>query len=390
MSGALLTLFAVRSRAEVWLLFAVMTAYGLSLVLIDAGESAVLQGGVPPPLQGPLNGVRMSVQEGMKLVAPLAGALLFTVAGGRSVAALSAAALLGAGFLYTRVHYGETKAARETGLLAQTVDGLRHLFADRALWTVVLIAAVAVGLSGLGAAASLEVITLDLHRAPAFAGVTGSAQGAGSILGGLIGGALLSRFGERLIAVAGSALTALGTLGLCIPALPVTLGARVTIGVGLPWTVVAAFTAVQRRTNPALIGQVAANTGTLVFAPVAVTTAIGAALITVIDHRLVLALAAALTLAAALALGRRNRTDLLDGGVDAALPRGAVAGKNPGHAESGEPVEGGERLLRVIGERGGLGAPPAGQHVAGGQRVTDEDGSRHRHVDGDAARRVTR
>jgi MFS family permease len=301
MAGLLVTLVAVRSSSWVWLIFVVMIAYGASLVLIDAGESAMVQSAVDSDRRGGLNSARMSIQEGMKLIAPLAGAALFTWTGGPSVALLAAACLLGAALLYTRVHCGQpTPVGSEPGLWRQTWEGIRFLLHEAQIRPVVLLAAVAMAATGLTTGASLLVIVGDLHRAPPFAGVLGTAQGAGSIVGGLVGGTVLRRLGEYRLTVLGATLSAVGILGLCIPVTAVVLSARVVVGIGLPWTIVAAFTAVQHYTSEALIGRVAASAGTLVFAPVALTISAGAGLITILDHRAVLAIAAGSILLACL------------------------------------------------------------------------------------------
>ena len=58
--------------------------------------------------------------------------------------------------------------------------------------------------------------------------------------------------------------------------------------------------------------------------------------------------------------------------------------------ELGEPVEGCQGLCRLVGEGCGLRALVAGEHMAGGERVSDEYGIHCGHVYGDAARRVPR
>ncbi len=302
MGMLLLTLIAVRGRAELWLIFGVMLGYGTSLTLIDAGESAIVQAVVPAGSLGRINSLRISIQEGMKLVAPLVGAALFTWAGGSAVAVLAAVALLVSAGCYALVHVGRSPARpRVGGLVRDTVDGLRFLFGQPTLRTVVVVAAVAVGLSGLGTAASFVVITADLHRPPAFAGVLAAAQGAGSILGGLVCPRMVERRGEQSTAGWGATLFAAGTAALCLPwTVTVALG-RLLTGVGLPWTVIAAFTAVQRRTGEEMIGRAAASAGTAIFAPVAATISLGAWLVTVLDHRVVLLAAAGGTLVAAAA-----------------------------------------------------------------------------------------
>ncbi|MBV1852706.1 MFS transporter [Catellatospora sp. NEAU-YM18] len=145
-------------------------------------------------------------------------------------------------------------------------------------------------------------MTDDLRRPAAFAGVLSGAQGAGSIAGGLLCGWLLQRRGEAFTCWWGAVLSALGAVTQCLPMIGVVTAGRVLIGAGLPWTVIAAVTAVQRYTPGNLIGRVAAGANTAVFAPTALTIALGAGAISVVDHRAVLVAAAALTVVTALAL----------------------------------------------------------------------------------------
>jgi MFS family permease len=278
----------------VWLIFVVMTAYGAAEVLIDAGESAIVQAVVPAERLGGLNSLRMSIQEGMKLVAPLAGAALFAWTGGSAVAGLAALCLLVATQLYRMVHFRQATVRARRPVWRESWDGLAQLFRQPVVRDVVLGTAVAVAASGLGNAAAFVVLTRDLHRSPAFAGVLAAAQGFGSILGGLAGGRLLDRFGEHRVAAIGCLLAAAGSLAQCVPVTGVVAVARIAGGIGLPWTVVAAFTAVQRYTDPAMIGRVAASATTLVFAPLTLTITAGAVLIAVADHRLPLVMGAVL------------------------------------------------------------------------------------------------
>jgi hypothetical protein len=283
-----------------------MAGYGAAEVLIDAGESAIVQAVVPAEHLGGLNSLRMSVQEGLKLIAPLAGAALFAWTGGPVVAGLAALCLLGAAQLYRMVHFRQTIAGPRQALWRESRDGLAHLFRHPVVRDVVLGVAVAVAASGLGNAAAFVVLTRDLHRSPAFAGVLATAQGLGSIVGGLAGGRLLDRFGEHRVAAIGCLLGAAGSLAQCIPVTAVVALGRVAGGVGLPWTVVAAFTAVQRYTDPAMIGRVAASATTLVFAPLTLTISAGAGLIAIADHRLPLIIGAAAGLLVAAVLLRRR------------------------------------------------------------------------------------
>jgi MFS family permease len=90
LAALLLTLFTVQSPGRLWLLFVVLLGYGAAGVVHDAAESALLTSAVGPERLGDLNGLRTTAAEGMKLVAPLSGAGLYTALGGPAVACLDA------------------------------------------------------------------------------------------------------------------------------------------------------------------------------------------------------------------------------------------------------------------------------------------------------------
>jgi MFS family permease len=291
MAAALLVLFAVRSAAEVWLVYAVMLGYGVTHVLLDAGEAALLPAALPAAALGEVNGTRMSAQEGTKLIAPLAGAGLFAMAGGPSVAGLAAASLTVSAGLYALIRAREAREPSRPG--GQIRVGIQFLWGLRKLRGTVLIGSMAVGMSGLVTASGYAVVDEGLHRPAAFLGVLTASQGAGSVLGGLLTARLLARRGERWVARAGACLFAAGLVVRCLPWTPVVLAGSVLGGIGLPATVIAAMTAVQRLTPPALLGRVAATATTLVFASPAFGIPLGAALVLVLDYRVVMLAAAA-------------------------------------------------------------------------------------------------
>ena len=77
------------------------------------------------------------------------------------------------------------------------------------------------------------------------------------------------------------------------------VASSLVIGVGLPWTVVAAMTAVQRRTPDDLIGRVAATANSLIFATPAFAVPAGAGLLLIVDYRVPIVVAAVVSLLAA-------------------------------------------------------------------------------------------
>jgi len=269
-------------------------------VLCDAAEAGLVVTAVPAGLRGDFNGLRMTVNEAMKLLAPLAGAGLFLRWGGGAVALLDAATFVLAALAFTALRIREEPPAPAAGgWREQTAQGVRALRGDPPLLRLVGAGAAAMLLSGISSAAVYELADAGLHRPPAFVGVLYAVQGAGSIVAGTMAGAAMRRMPERAFAAAGLLLFTAGAAARAVPSLPVVLAGTLAIGVGLPWVIVAAFTAVQQRTEPALVGRVAAAAGTVVFAPTAVAAALGAVLVALVDYRLQLAAVGAAGAAAA-------------------------------------------------------------------------------------------
>ncbi|CAL9402259.1 hypothetical protein SUDANB146_05023 [Streptomyces sp. enrichment culture] len=112
----LLTLCAVDAPEELWLLHAVLFAYGAAGAVHDAAESALVADAVDSSLLADFNGLRTAADEGMKLLVPPAGAALRTACGGPGVAVLDAASFLVAALVYGSLRVrGERPAPRRSG-----------------------------------------------------------------------------------------------------------------------------------------------------------------------------------------------------------------------------------------------------------------------------------
>ncbi|GAA0478520.1 MFS transporter [Paractinoplanes deccanensis] len=351
LGAILLTLLTVHSAAGVWLIFAVLLVRGVSYVVIDAGETAILPSALPMSMLGDVNGWRSSAQEGMKLVAPLAGAGLYAWRGAVPVILLSAAMPLFTAACYAALRVGRPTAtpdrpgdsgggpreahgrpgnsggglhaangrpgksgggAREArgrpgdssgglpgadgrpgdsrgGLRgadgrsgdsrAGLREGLRALFGIAAVRTPVVVAAVAIGMSGLCNAAVLAHLVHDLGLPSTRLGFLATAQGAGSIAGGLVVGRVLARSSPVRVAALGAVVFAGGCLSWALPWWPAMIAGSVLVGVGLPWALIAGITAVQTRTPEHLLGRVGATANTVMFGPVALGIPAGSVLV---------------------------------------------------------------------------------------------------------------
>ncbi|MCX5133931.1 MFS transporter [Streptomyces sp. NBC_01281] len=291
LAALLPVLYAVDGRGGLWILFGVLLVYGAVGVVQDAAESALLATVLDGRLLGDFNGLRMTANEGMKLVAPLAGAGLYAAYGGPRVALLDAATFALAAGVYALLRVRETPTSGEAGptgsLRARTAEGVRHLRSHPGLWPLVLAGGTTMLFAGINGA-TVYAVAEGLGHSPAYVGLLYVAQGAGSVAVGPASGTLLRRLGERRFAACGIALTAVAVTLRAVPVDAVALACSVGVGVGLPCVLVAAFTAVQRETPAELLGRASASLNTLLYAPNAVGLALGAGLVELVDLRVLL------------------------------------------------------------------------------------------------------
>ncbi|WP_328739784.1 MFS transporter [Streptomyces erythrochromogenes] len=305
MAVLLPALCLVDSAGRVWLLFAVLLVYGICGTLHEAAEAALVAKAVDVRLLGDFNGLRMTAGESMKLLAPLAGAALFTRFGGASVALLDAVTFaLAAGlFVLLRVDRDATeRVGPRAGGLAQALEGGRQLWGSPVLRPLVAAAAAVMFLAGINGAVVYAVADDVLGRTPAYVGVLYAVQGAGSVLSGLVAGPLLRRMPVRVFTAAGTALFALGCGGRALPSEAAALVGSALIGAGLPCVLIAALTTVQREVPDSVVGRTAATANTLVFVPNALALALGAGLVALVDVTLLLPVLTAVGLAVSLLL----------------------------------------------------------------------------------------
>lgn len=307
MAAVLPLLLWVTSADRVWLLFAVLVLYGAQGAVHDAAEQALLSTGFDKERLGSVNGWRMTANESMKLIAPLTAAGLFARYGGGPVALLDAASFALAAGAFAAMRVREERpvpVARERGTWRrETAEGVRLLAASPVLRPLVATGSFTMLLAGVNGAAVWAVVD-GLGRPVAYAGVLYAVQGAGSVLAGLTTGPLLRRVPERLLAAAGLALFAAAAGVRALPCEATALAASAVIGLGLPWVLVAAMTAVQREAPAEAAGRLAATANTALFVPNALALALGAALVTTVDVRLLLPALAVAGLAGALRTAR--------------------------------------------------------------------------------------
>ncbi len=321
-------LVLVRNRDQVWLIWSVMVAYGTIATFISAAKSALLVTIVPRELLGDANGVLNTMAEGLRLVTPLVGAGLFTLAGGAVVAELDALTFVIAAGALLRLQVLEPEPEpRREHWLAETAAGFRHIWHTIPLRQVMLALLLVLAVVGFLETAFFAVVTNGLHRPASFVGVLISIQGVGAIVGGLSAAPAMRRCLETRLTAIGIFAVGLGS-GICVaPAfvagilpMAVVVVAALLVGFGLPWLVVGSSTLIQRRTPLSLQGRVDTAYGLLFGAFQTASIGGGALLIAVFGYvALLIAVGGASLLAAGYLMTRAEVAPLAAEELDSAM-----------------------------------------------------------------------
>jgi MFS family permease len=281
-----LSLLFVHDRGDAWIIYAVAAFYGAAGTLAAAARSAFMTVILPRDLLGEANGLFQTVREGLRLIAPLGGAAIYASAGGGAVAILdsvSFVAVVGA-LLMLRVE--EPRFAREEHhFMEELLAGVRHIARTLPLRQIVLATGFCLLFVGFSETVIFAVLDEGLNRDTSFFGVLSSLQGVGAIVGGVTAARVLRRVGDVKLVGFGMGLFALGEFSFVSSSLPLVLVGIAVAGAGIAWFIVGFVTAIQLRSPARLQGRVAGAAETLVGTPQTISIALGAALVTLVDYR---------------------------------------------------------------------------------------------------------
>lgn len=299
-----LSLLAVHSRDQLWIIYLVAFGYGLSFGLLGSASAGLRKDLLADDDLGGANAALQTINQGLRIVSPLAGAALFAALGGGAVAVLDTATFAAAIIALASIRLAETppEPRGQASYLRDLTAGFRHLRSVPLLAQITLMCACAFSVIGLNETIIFAVIDQGLHRPPSFFGITSSVQGAGSIAAGLTVAWLLKRLGTARMIGLGLAVFALAAAAYRTHSLVLVLAAAVGDGIALIWLVVAFTTAAQRHTPPQLQGRVTAAWTMLILTPQTISIAAGAALIAFVDYRTMLLVIMAVLGACALLL----------------------------------------------------------------------------------------
>jgi predicted MFS family arabinose efflux permease len=323
-AAALLLLLLVHDRDQLWLIYAVAAVYGSSWALLRSAQSALLRTVATDDDQlVAANGALQTVAALSRLLSPLIGAGLYAAIGPHSVALLDVGTFLAAaaGLAMIRVAEPEPKPA-EGHWRAEVGAGLTHLRRTVVLRQIVTAVSLAMLVIGFIEVTMFAVVDDGLHRSPAFLGVLDVGFGAGSVAGGLLAGTVLRRTGAGRAVTAGLIAMAAGISLVVVPMAAVAVLGLAITGLGVPPVVAGLSSTLQRLTPNHLQGRTFSAVDVLVSAPQSLSIALGAALVAVVDFRI---LAGAMTVGILLAAGWLGTRPEQRTAAPAALPVPATA-----------------------------------------------------------------
>jgi MFS family permease len=278
-----------------------MASYGLSYSLLGPAQSALLTVMLPSELLPAANGVLHTIQQGLRLLGPVAGAGLFVVVGAHVIAIFDAAtfAVAVVSLLLLRVREpAPLPVARRWR--SELTAGIRHIRSTVELRQVVIAGAISTTVFGFAETITYAVAGAGLHQRPAFVGILVAVQGIGAVIGGPTAAALVRSLGEhRLVAVGLLTAAAAAVLELPPAMVPVIAG-FILFGMAIPWIVIALITLTQRLTPSEIQGRTYSAADMLITTPQTISIALGAALIAVTGYRpLLIAMAGTMAFASA-------------------------------------------------------------------------------------------
>ncbi len=310
---AMMPLLLVRDASDVWIIYGVAFLYGVSFVVVPAALNGLLKDMVAENVLVEANASLSVTREALRLVGPISGAALFALAGGAAVAMVDAVTFVVAAVAVASLRVVEKHEEHEPmHWRAEVVAGLTHVRRSPLLLHSTF--SLGICLLVLGFAESAIYAVVDAFDKPVeFVGPILTVQGVGAIIGGLLSSRVIRRIGEPRAIALGLGLLAVGVGGVAAGTEVWHLvGAIAVLGSGIPLMIVAYNTLLQRQTPGRLMGRVSTATEVLITTPQAVSIAVGALLVTLIDYRLIFTMMAAGTALAAVYLLTmlRGRLDL--------------------------------------------------------------------------------
>lgn len=295
----LVPLFWVHEANQVWIVYVVTVLYASVGYVSGACQSGLLRDLLPDEALGHANGRLSVIDQTFRVAMPFAGAAVYAFAGPGPLVAAAALSFAGAAAVFLAVRVAETppapRADREP-YLADLAAGFRHLFTTQPLGGISVAMLVAMASTGLINAVSFSI--LDAVGIPgAWLGPLTVLQGMAGFAAGLATPRLMRRWGRVPVFAGGLVVSGLALLPFLLEMVWTAVITMAPLGFGVTAAVIAFVTERQIATPARLQGRTAAAGHLVNNFPGVVFTVVGAALLAVVDYRVLIAVNAVLLLA---------------------------------------------------------------------------------------------
>lgn len=303
-----LSLALMNSPERVWIAYGVILLYSSCGYLTAAAQSGLVRGMLSDDQLASANGTLSTIDNGLRLIAPLIGTGLYVWLGPLPVVALTAVCFAVTAAILTglpRDSAPERTVSR--GYVRELVAGFEHIARVAPLRWLTIAIAIAIGATGLLNVVVFAVLD-GMNASAATIGWLMPLQGAGALAGGILSARIVRSLGEGRATAVGMALVAAGTVPLVTGSVALAAAGMIVMGFGIPIAIVAFATLRQRMTPDELQGRTSAAGNVAINLPQTIVSIIGAALLVAVDYRVLIWITIAVVLVgAAVALAVKTR-----------------------------------------------------------------------------------
>lgn len=316
-AAVIATLFFVSSTSWLWLIYVVIFAYGAVGYLTGAAQSGLLRDLLPDEHLASGNGMLSTIDQSLRIIAPVLGTGLYALFGPVVVIAVTMGCFAAAAGVMVGIRVVESplETATRGRYFKEVMAGFHHLASTPMLGRLTIAIAVAFAATGLVNVAAFPVIERGLALDAAAIGPLVTVQGIGAVAAGAVSARAIGSFGETRVFGAGLLLLGLGVIPLLSGVLLAVIVGLAAVGAGVTWAVVSYVTLRQRLTPARLQGRTSAAANVSINLPQTVVMFVGAALIAIVDYRVLIAVTAVAVLAAALLTPRARVEGLVSAGA---------------------------------------------------------------------------
>ena len=192
-----LTLLLVQDAGQLWLVYLVIAAYAASSYLTAAAQGGLLRDLMPDRLLAPANGLLSTVDQGLRIVSPLAGAGVFALWGMAPVIAATCVCFLAAAAVILTVRVNEAQHGPKAGetFWTSSLAGFHFLWRHQLLRPATMTLMIAVAATGILNVTLFASIDQGVGLPPESLAVFSSVQGIFSVLGGLTAASVIRVLG---------------------------------------------------------------------------------------------------------------------------------------------------------------------------------------------------